>query len=273
MSSLGIAGASISRCPWLTWVDFLHEDLGHPTMTNFATKGAGNEFILRSASHLTHSIPTGSVIAFMLTNFDKYDYWVEGKTLNNLRNEKHQPVWLNGKPAEQQGYWCTGSHFPKLKRKFKSTFENLVPVATRQMFELLGTITMLKQQGYKVIVLADSPIFDYSEQQINQLNQGNNDQQLLDLAENNMLQSIVETCHSHVVDFNGLIGYCINKNLNWKHLDYGPHPPSDSHLEYYSQVIQPWIQKTYPDVELHGISEATIIMSKRMSSKWLKNEF
>ena len=91
VSNLGITGASISRCPWLTWVDYLQEDLGHPNTINYAAKGAGNQFILQSASHLGTGVQN-SLIAFMLTNFDKHDLWVQGSELDKLRYEKHQPV-------------------------------------------------------------------------------------------------------------------------------------------------------------------------------------
>ena len=270
--NLGITGASISRCPWLTWVDYLQEDLGYPPLTNYATKGAGNQFILHSASNLG-SGTNNSLIAFMLTNFDKHDLWVQDSALDKLRNEKHQPVWVDGTTADKEGYWCTGSHFPGVKKKYKSLYNCLLPIASQQLFALLGTITLLKQQGHQVVVLVDSPILSYTESQINSINSGNNCDSDIDLASHPMLQYIVPECKKHVVDFRGLIGYCIDNNLDWKHKLYGPHPCSQSHLLYYVNVIKPWIANQYSEITTYGISDSTRTMSERMSKKWKNNEF
>lgn len=271
--NLGITGASISNCPWITWVDLLYEDLGADTITNYASKGAGNEYILRSACELFNSVGNNGFVAFMCTNFDKLDLWVSDKQLQGLLSEKHQPVWIDGNIATKQGYWCTGSHFPKTKQKYGDLYKDLIPIAARQLYELAGTLAVAEQNGIKSLVMFDSPVLQYSEQMINAINNGEDLQTELDLHLHQMLTTIVTHLKSKVVDFNGLIGHCMQEKLDWRHSKYGPHPPSSSHLSYYNKHVRSWIQTRYPQLDLQGISKTTETMVERMSKKWQMNGF
>jgi len=130
---LCISGASISRCPWLTWVDLLKMCLHPQSVIDHSCKGAGNQFIIRSAIHALQRKSQQKFLAVMLTNFDKYDMWVRDEKCIGLQAEKHPPHWIDGSLAINKGYWCTGSHFPLIKDQYKEHFFDLENAAAQDL--------------------------------------------------------------------------------------------------------------------------------------------
>jgi hypothetical protein len=271
--NIGICGASISNCPWFTWVDFLREDLNGTAIENFATKGSGNEFIMRSALHLSSKYSDTTIIGIMLTNFDKFDQWVTGDDCERLKKEKHPPRWVDGTMAKDKGYWCTGSHFPGDKEKYKENYKDLSAIASQQLTELAGVISIIKNNGHLPIVMFDSPVLSMSEEQINTYNYQGIGPTDLKLAESPIIFHLTKYLENKVVDFDGLIGFCIKQNLRWTHPIYGPHPSCSSHLQYYLQKIRPWIKQNYPHVKLHGLSSETKSIAEMMTNQWIQNKF
>lgn len=270
---LCISGASISRCPWLTWVDCLIETLRPVRVTNHSCKGAGNQYIISSALHALHNKPDNKFLAIMLTNFDKYDMWVSGQQCQDLQGEKHPPHWINGQPALDQGFWCTGSHFPLIKQHYQEHFFNIDLSAAQDLNQTLGLIKYCQEFDIPCLVMFDSPAMSYSEQQINRWYRYQEIPTPLMIKQSLLVQPAWSVLKSHLVDESGLIGFCMDNNLPWYNSVYGPHPPSISHYHYFQQQVLPWIRSHYPWVELQNLDEVFVSMIDRMTDKWQKNAF
>lgn len=271
--NLCISGASISKCPWLTWVDCLIESLRPSAVTNHSCKGAGNQFIISSAFHAVNDSVSNKFLAIMLTNFDKYDMWVADNVCQELHGEKHPPQWINGQPAKHEGFWCTGSHFPLKKEIYRENFFNLGLAASQNLTQALGLVKYCQDKNIPVLVLFDSPILKYTESQINDFCQHQKMLHSHNLERNPLVAPAWSVLQSYIPDDQGLIGFCLEHDLPWTSELYGPHPPSVSHVKYFQQKVVPWIHKNYPHVKLRDLDIAFIKMTDRMTIKWQKKEF
>jgi hypothetical protein len=271
VNELGVTGASISRCPWLTWVDFLLDDLGSPALRNYACKGAGNRYISHSAMKLSQDLVDEAVVAVMFTNFDKFDQWVQGSVLESLRDERHVPRWINGDVARDRGYWCTGSHFPKIKSLYRDHYFDVTQLALQSLNDIAAAVAVLKRRRPSLLVMFDSPVLCCTEQHINTLTQRSHGD--LSLESDRSMQPLIDYVRDHVVDFRGLIGHCWDHDLPWQHSVYGPHPPSNSHLSYYELCVRPWIQRNWTHCDLMGIANETRSMADKMTKKWHQSGF
>jgi hypothetical protein len=268
-----ISGASISRCPWITWIDFISEALDVSNITNYSCKGAGNDYILTSGIHAVKD-KDFPFLAVMLTNFDKFDMWVANEKCQALKNEKHPPHWIDGTLAVDKGFWCTGSHFPLSKELYKNEFFDLGHNATINMQQILALSKYCEYHQIPGLILFDSPVLTISETQINKICKTSSawieDLDLTQVDTTNPLIAIIEDI---VVDTRGLIGFCVDNDLPWYNNKYGPHPPSDSHLAYYQTVIKPWLENKFPGLLLKDISSEFVKLSLWMTKKWKNQSF
>jgi hypothetical protein len=271
--NLCISGASISKCPWLTWVDCLVESLRPFTVTNHSCKGAGNQFIISSAFHAVNDSDNNKFLAIMLTNFDKYDMWVEDNACQELHGEKHPPHWINGQVAKHEGFWCTGSHFPLKKEIYQKNFFNLGLTASQNLIQTLGLVKYCQDKNIPFIMMFDSPILKYTESQINDFCKHQKILHAHSLEQNPLVAPAWSVLQSYMLDVQGLIGFCMEHDLPWTSELYGPHPPSISHLKYFQQTVVPWIYKRYPHIELRDLDADFLKMADRMTIKWQKKEF
>jgi len=273
ISDLCISGASISRCPWITWVDCLIEALNPQTITNHSCKGAGNQYILSSAVDSLQKSSDNKLLAVMFTNFDKYDMWVEGDLCEDLKGEKHPPAWIDGNPADLKGFWCTGSHFPGVKEIYKNKFFNLELAATQNLSQMVGLTQLCQHQEIPCLIMFDSPIFDYTENQINQWAKQQVSPVSCHLDQSAMINPWLNVLQKYLIDTQGLIGYCMENNLPWYNKKYGTHPPSVSHYRYFIDRIMPWIQNTYPNLQISKPDSIFEAMVEKMTNNWIKNAF
>jgi len=271
--NLCISGASISKCPWLTWVDCLIESLNPSTITNHSCKGAGNQFIISSAFHAVCNPGSNKFLAIMLTNFDKYDMWVANELCKELHDEKHPPRWINGQPAQHEGFWCTGSHFPLKKVIYRENFFDLGLAAAQNLNQALGLVKYCQDKNITVLIMFDSPILKYTESQINVFCKNQKKLQEHNLQKHVLVAPAWSVLQSYILDDQGLIGFCLEHDLPWVSDLYGPHPPSISHLKYFQQKIVPWINKNYPCIKLGKLDDTFIEIANRMTTKWQKKEF
>lgn len=269
IDNLCITGASLSRCPWLTWADFLIESLNPTNIINYATKGAGNSFITRSAIHATENLTGNSVLSVMLTSFDKYDMWVKGDVCASLYNERHRPRWIDGLDATDRGFWCTGSHFPLIKQTYKDHFFDINISACNDLTQLLGLIKFCEDKKIKLIILFDGPILDHTEEQVNQVCSHNAPlDRYLDIRDHALTKSILSVLEPYFIDDQGLIGYCISNDLPWYNRVYGPHPPSISHWKYFNNIIVPRVQSMYPTLSIQPLGEEFVHIVNKMTKRW-----
>jgi hypothetical protein len=209
----------------------------------------------------------------MLTNFDKYDMWVRGATCQELQHEKHAPHWIDGTQSSQQGFWCTGSHFPLIKQVYQENFFDIEIAAAQDLTNLLGLVKFCQDREIAFLIMFDSPVFRYSESQIN--DHCRNQIALTDigLTESVMIDPLLHVLSTYILDQSGLIGFCIERDLPWYNSKYGPHPPSLSHYLYFQERILPWISGHYPNLDLARLGPMQLPMAEKMTSKWHKKEF
>lgn len=268
-----VSGASISKCPWITWVDFMIKALDPEQIINHTCKGAGNDYIITSGLHAVHQ-RTSPFLVIMLTNFDKFDMWVSGEKCQTLRNEKHPPTWIDGTPAIDKGFWCTGSHFPLSKKLYQDEFFDLGHNATLNIHQILSLHKYCECYQIPCVILFDSPILQISESRINDIVKKNSTWiEDLNLQQIIMIKPLLSIVEQIVVDTRGLIGFCQDNNLPWHNHRYGPHPPSTSHLAYFQTVIKPWLEKNFPDLVLNDIGPDFEKISEWMTDKWKKMAF
>lgn len=238
------SGASITDSPWYTWKDFVIARYGLTEFVCNAYKGVGNEFIVESTIYNYHKNP-GSMVLVMLTNFDKWDWFVEDTCLADRINkyEKHPVRALSG-DASLQGYWSTGSWFPTYKKYFYENYYSQYYFIKKTLKDLYILQKYFSDHSIKHLILFDSPIIECEEQTLN----------------TGVIKKIAvvekdETLNYWIsmIDWNniyrpGLIGFCIENDLKWYNVNFKGHPPSSSHLAFAEKHIFPFLDDVFPVV-------------------------
>jgi hypothetical protein len=249
VNNLIIGGASITDSPWFTWADFLTESTKLPFI-DLSSRGVGNEYIVASIVKNVDKITKNSLVVIMLTNVDKFDWYVENAKFCELQKEKHQPKII----SEKSGFWCTGSWFPDDKAIFKELFYSYdyFCVKTLQQIILLNQICNSKECN--LLILFDSPIWQYPEQTINQIGLEGLDPLSLDLDLTlpyfDQWKSLVHTSIINNTD-TSLLGFCWQKNLQWYNSIQKGHPPASSHYKFFQQIINPAISNI---IDIHDLN-------------------
>jgi hypothetical protein len=243
VNNILVAGASITASPWLTWKDFLEIESNLP-VRNLSVKGIGNEFMVVSILKNSELITPGTLVIVMLTNVDKFDWYVEGNTYCELTQQKHQPIPI----SKNSGFWCTGSWFPETKSIFKDKFYSLDYFCSKTIQQILLLQTVCQEKNCTLQILFDSPVWNFTEQDINAIgaNKLTIKDAKQDLLKLPLTQIWASQINQDIKNARGLIGYCWDHNLDWYNSHYRGHPPSSSHWEYYSTVVksalEPWIK-------------------------------
>jgi len=119
----------------------------------------------------------------------------------------------------------------------------------------------------------DSPVFDYTETQINSYCQREISLKNCGLGESLIVTPLSDCLQSYVLDSQGLIGFCLQNDLPWFNTKYGPHPPSSSHLLYFQEKIIPWIQVYHSDLALASIDTSDLELIVKMTERWTQKKF
>lgn len=247
-----VFGASITSSPWWTWKDFLEIESGLPII-DLSRRGAGNEYMTHSL--LSADIDENTLVVGMLTNVDKFDWYVEGDQFDSLQKEKHQPIHV----GKNSGFWCTGSWFPGQKEIYKEHFFNLDYFCTKTIQQILLIKNICKNQGSPVEVFFDSPVWDYTEQQLlDRIIHGKilEKTSMLDLPLSSKWKTLLDDRNINLQD-TSLIGYCIKNDLPWYNHFYKGHPPSSSHWQYYNEIMIPILRK-HLELKSHSNMQAKI---------------
>jgi hypothetical protein len=231
-----VLGASITESPWLTWKDFLEVESNLP-IRNLSIKGVGNEVMTAQLLKNLELITPNTLVIVMFTNVDKFDWYVEGATYHELMQQKHQPIPI----SKDSGFWSTGSWFPERKSIFKDNFYSLDYFCSKTIQQILLLQTICQQQNCVLQVLFDSPIWNFTEKDINAVGAGT---LTVDQAYQNLLELPLSSMWANYIsqdlkNCRGLIGYCWDHKLDWYSIRLCGHPPSSSHWEYYSNVVKP----------------------------------
>jgi hypothetical protein len=234
-----VGGASITQSPWPTWADIVQEKYAG-AFFNTAVKGFGNEAIVTSALHQAHKIknqPGTTVIIVMLTNIDKWDWYVDDPALvAKFSREKHTITKLESEDVG--GFWSTGSWFPLEKELFKSNFysQDYFVMKTLQIIGLFQSVC--RAQGWIGHIMFDSPIFSMLESEIN------NDVEI-DYQSNKLVNTLMNRWLYESLDIEksiyhpGLIGFLAENQIPWYSSKYKNHPGTQSQFEFVKKILFP----------------------------------
>lgn len=232
-----VFGASITHSAWWTWKDFLELE-SEIDVIDLSVRGAGNTYMLNSL--LDQSIDANSMVIGMLTNLDKFDWYVEGSTFQQLATEKHAPIPIH----HNSGFWCTGSWFPGQKQIYQEIFYSLDYFASQTIQQICMLRYLCQHKKCRLEIFYDSPIWSYTEQDLNAMI---HDQ--CSLAPRNILSLPLTSKWAPLLDDvdvniedSSLIGYCWHRGLSWGNAFYKGHPPSSSHMQFYRDIICPRVQ-------------------------------
>lgn len=233
-----VLGASITASPWLTWKDFLEIE-SRLKATDLSTRGVGNEYMVTALAQQATKITNETLVVAMFTNVDKFDWYVEGNTYHQLQKQKHQPIQI----SNNSGFWCTGSWFPDLKELYHNNFYSLDYFTTKSIQQIVLLTQMCQQAGAQLEIFFDSPIWNYTEQDVNAIGKDNVGPQLL--TKNLLDQPLTKFWATQLgqqhqdLENQSLIGHCWTNGLDWYTIKYKGHPPSGSHWSYYNTVMKP----------------------------------
>lgn len=233
-----VFGASITHGPWWTWKDFLEIE-SKITATDLSLKGVGNTYMMHSI--LDQPLDENSLVVGMLTNVDKFDWYVEGKKYRSLSSQKHAPIPV----GSDSGFWCTGSWFPLDKRKYLELFYSLDFSAAQNIQQLCALKYFCAVKKCKLEIFFDSPIWAFTEQDLNKMittGQAGSTRCMLDLPLTKKWSKLL-TNNEIYNESDSLIGYCWHHNLPWGNSFYNGHPPSSSHWQFYQEIVRPRISQ------------------------------
>lgn len=234
-----VIGASITASPWFTWKDFLEIESGI-VATDLSRKGAGNEYMVTALAQHADQLDADTLVLIMMTNVDKFDWYVEDARYKSLLGEKHPPNPI----SKSSGFWCTGHWFPLEKELYQKNFYSLDYFTTKTIQQIMLAKSICQQRGAKLELLFDSPIWNYTEQDLYACTQGKDPssccQQLLELPLSNIWSSNLSSTELNL-EHNSLIGHCWQQNLPWENDKFSIHPPSGSHWSFYDKILRPRI--------------------------------
>ena len=231
-----VFGASITQSTWWTWKDFLEIE-SKIKGKDLSVKGAGNTYMMHSV--IDQPLDENSLVVGMLTNVDKFDWYVEGPIYQRLCNEKHPPISV----SSDSGFWCTGSWFPLEKSQYQQNFYSLDFFTAQTIQQLCALKYICAAKKCKLEIFFDSPIWSFTEQDLNRMvitDQSMRPRNLLDLP---LAKKWSHLLTADEID-NGpdsLIGHCWRHGLPWANSLYKGHPPSSSHWQFYQNIARPRI--------------------------------
>ena len=242
-----VSGGSVTNGGWDTWKDFVSERYD-VTPINLAQRGQGNEVIITKAilESRKHNNP---LLAVMLTSVDKWDWYVqESSKLDKLNKEKHptQPIHEH----DNGGFWCTGSWFPEDKEYYKKYYYSIDYQIIKTCMLINHLQSYCKVNKIPCVMLYDSPIFEYKEQELLQ------GPKLVGpkLVKKNLINSSTQPFVDMIGNFDrGLIGYCDENNMPWYNESFKSHPGSLAHYRYCQDIVFPRLDNFFsvvnPDLE------------------------
>jgi len=236
------SGGSITNSIWPSWREFTLMRYGIKEFVDNAYPGVGNEFLINSTINFCQEVKNPFVF-IMLTNIDKWDWYVENQDVINLinTNEKHPIRPITGKLGEP-GYWSTGSWFPSYKEYFKDHYYSEQQFIANTLKNLYILQMFLSNTQIPHLILFDSPILTCTEQE---LNTGKIIQRDM-LSDNKLAKTWDQLIDYKNIYLPGLIGFCEQQNLQWFNPSYRGHPPSSSHYSFAETQIFPSIDKLLP---------------------------
>jgi len=261
--TLIISGGSITHGGWPTWKNFVLRRYNINKSVNLAQLGLGNEVIINRAIIESQKVEN-PLLMVMLTNVDKWDWYVEkDELLSKLNKEKHTIAKVHDN--DSGGYWSTGSHYPLYKETYKKQFYS----STYQLIHNINLILMLqnyaKVNNIPLLLLFDSPIFECFEQDLNKNPKIIPTRKLHERKTVKPFYNLISATKTE----RNLIGFCVDENIPWYHTQYKGHPGSTAHYMFAKKHIFPWADNEL--ILKKGISDKEEIeYASKMNNLWLE---
>lgn len=246
--SVIVSGSSITDTTawptWATWVNYRYNPL---YFINCGIKGIGNELILFKAvaEAKKHKNP---IVIVQLTNVDKWDWYVENTELaQSMLQEKHSLIKLSA--DDSNGFWSTGSHFPKWKEYYKHNYFSL-EYFTYKTLQLIQWFQLLcQQEKWEYYIIFDSPILSVTESYLNTGNLTIDKCYSTDLINNTLSNTLFDLLDTKNIYFPGIIGYAKINSYPWYTEKIKGHPGSIIHYNYTKDIICPILDQIIEPVQ------------------------
>lgn len=259
MHNVVISGASITDdIAWPTWKTFT-ENRYVISCRNMSAKGIGNKTILIRAFYECLKADNPFPVV-MLTNMDKWDWYVPNEDAKyKFIGEKHTITPLNDN--DNLGVWATGSWFPLDKEEYKSTFYNQDYHTLENIIMIQWFKTQCEGRGWPYLILFDSPIFEYFEQELNVASHDTLRCGYNKLTSSPIVKPIFDSLDISEIYVPGLIGYAEENHLPWRSEKIKAHPGSLVHYLYAVEHVFPKLDKFF-DVKVDNQLENAKVMQK-----------
>lgn len=258
-----IGGASLTNTHWPSWADVVkHRYPGNHI--NTSRKGLGNEVILLrmlNAAYQAQRSGTSTFLIPMLTNVDKWDWYIDRTDqIEKYNKEKHPLASIGDAPG---GFWSTGSWFPLEKEIYQQNFYSQDYFTLRSLQILSMFKQVCDQQGWKYLILFDSPVWSMTEQELNEGQEVWDDHRLV----NTPLCQWYYQCSGAAdgVYEPGFIGFLYERKMNWFSERWKCHPSSLSHLAFAREHIIPVLDQ---QLEHNNDDSEINDMMARMDNLW-----
>ena len=232
-----ISGASNTNSVWPTWATIIQERY-NANWVDVSRKGMGNEAIILRAlsSAWEYKKDTSLMILIMLTNIDKWDWYVDDPALlDKFNKEKHTITTINN--STPGGFWCTGSWFPLEKELFKEKYYNQDYFTLRSIQLISMFCQVCNSQGWKYHIITDSPIWATTDQELCQGTAVNLEPKLI---KTDLCQWAYESANlANNIFEPSLIGFLYQNSLPWYSKTVGAHPGPTAHYTFTKKFIYP----------------------------------
>jgi len=257
-----ISGSSITETiAWPTWATWITRRYCPTTFVNVGHKGLGNELILLRAVEQAKKY-NNPLLLVQLTNVDKWDWYVDDSELIKEINQEKHPIVRFGH-EQNQGFWSTGSHFPKWKDYYKENYFSL-NYFTYRTLQLIHWFQLLcRQQQWQYYIMFDSPIFSVTENYLNNGILTNNECHSTQLVDNSLSGTVFDLLDTTQIYLPGIIGYAQLNDYPWYNPKGKGHPGSLTHYHFTKDIISPVLDRILtPIYEFETFKDEAVVFQK-----------
>jgi hypothetical protein len=243
-----IGGSSITETTaWPTWATWIYRRYQPSAFINVGHKGLGNELILLKAVEQAKKYKDPLLIV-QLTNVDKWDWYVEDPGLIDAINQEKHPI-VNLHDDQNQGFWSTGSHFPKWKNYYKENYFSLTYFTYRTLQLIQWFQLLCRQQKWQYYIIFDSPIFSVTENYLNNGSLTDDECNSMQLVDTTLSKTVFDLLDTTDIYLPGIIGYAQLNDYPWYSQKGKGHPGSLIHYYYTRDIVCPILDQILTPIQ------------------------
>ena len=214
-----------------TWASLLAKDLGL-TLTNYAERGAGSDFVVKRL--LTASVdPDKDIVIIMWPSADRYDLWAD-HTTPHLVTDRQYASWVDGTTPKlidfygqysvEQGFNLNGSVPRGYKNYFYKYFFSAQQCIHNWYTNIITAQLFLEKQKISYLMTSAFPL-------TNPIHYHHDDFKIIPEIYN----KIDLTHFANNVETQGFLKYCHDNKLSF----FDPHhPDTESHRQYVDNMLK-----------------------------------